>query len=247
MEDIGSSGALMASGLPGPPSLTRQLSLGRSTSTAAADESKDDGGDASADAAPSSEGSRGGPDALLGSIAVRSGSPGTMVRPGMLVLYSGKTGLVETLWQAGPRGVVMPDSVSGTTIGLHLLSASTGLATVATQASVDNVRSVEALFGHPFTDVMVLWYVPATAAAAAVHDWIAVLHITFLAAVAQSCIVRVFVLWPCTGRCLPSRRRHWAPWLPVEPCCRLCCPGHRRCRARWRRWAAPATCCPSPK
>ena len=158
VEDIGSSGSLMESGLPAPTSLTRQLSLARSTS-AGAEESKDsEQGDGHSDTG-TYEGSKGGPDAILGSVAVRSGGTGAMARAAMMVMYTGKSGVVDSFNSAGRVCVVVPNSVSGNTIGLYVLNAHTGLASVTMGVNVDNVRCVEALFGHPLTDIMVIRYV----------------------------------------------------------------------------------------
>ena len=159
MDDIGTSGALMEAGGPAPVSLSRAPSFrarpGAGGGAGGSEESKEGGG-GEAEAPPPSEGSKGGAEALLGSVAIRSGGTGAMARPGMLTLYTGRKGAVESLALAGRCYVVVPNSIRGNTIGVHALDPHTGVGNVATGVNVDHLRCVEALYGHPLTDIMVV-------------------------------------------------------------------------------------------
>lgn len=159
MDDIGTSGALMEAGGPASIGLSRAPSFRARPGAGGgagggSDESKEGGGEA--EAPPPSEGSKGGAEALLGSVAIRSGGTGAMARPGMLVLYTSRKGAVDSLALAGRSYVVVPNSIRGNTIGVHVLSPHTGVSSVATGVNVDHLRCVEALYGHPLTDIMVV-------------------------------------------------------------------------------------------
>jgi hypothetical protein len=74
----------------------------------------------------------------------------------MLVVYTSRKGAVDSLAMAGQSYVVVPNSIRGNTIGVHALNPHSGVGSVATGVNVDHLRCVEALYGHPLTDIMVV-------------------------------------------------------------------------------------------